>query len=116
MPMYRPVQSIAAGATFKPDLKPNDRFGRNGGKVRVRGVVVTGGAAGDILESIFIGNEMVESEQMIALESAANRGVDNFIPAVEEVGLAADVVEVRFRNTSAAARSVSYITDIQKSP
>jgi|SRR6267142_3676828 len=116
MPMYRGVQAILTGATFKPDLKPNDRFGRNGGKVRVRAVVVTGGGAGDILESIFIGNEMVESEQALALESAANRGVDNFIPAVEEVGLAADVIEVRFRNTNAATRSVSYIIEVQNAP
>jgi hypothetical protein len=114
--MYRGVQSIAAGATFVPDLRPNDRFGRNGGKVRIRSVVVTGGAAGDILETVFIGNEMVESAQALALESAANRGVDNFIPALEEVGLPADVINVQYRNTNAAARSVSFIIEIQNAP
>lgn len=118
MPMYRGVQSIAAGATFVPDLRPNDRFGRNGGKVRVRAVGVPLGTYGngDVLETIFIGNEMVESAGAILCEQVLNRGVDNFVPAVEEVGLPADVINVQFRNTNAAARSINYVIEIVNAP
>jgi hypothetical protein len=113
MPTYRGTQSIAAGAIFRPDLRPNDRFGGHGGKARVRAVVVTGGAAGDILETIFIGNEMVESRGAPSLEPAANRGVDNFTPAIEAVGGPADVIDVQYLNTNAAARSIAFVIEIE---
>lgn len=112
MPVYRGTQQIAAGAVFKPDLRPNDRFGGNGGTVRVRSVVITGGAAGDILETIFIGNEMIENRGAPSLEPAANRGVDNFTPAIEAVGVGADMIDIAYQNTNAAARSVGYVIEI----
>lgn len=112
MPVYRGVQSIAAGATFVVPLSPNDRFGGRGGKVRIRAALVTGGAAGDILQTVFVGNEMLENRGAVALESAANRGVDNFTPALEAVGLPADPISVQYLNTNAAARSVAFFVEI----
>jgi len=101
------------GATFRPDLRPNDRFAGNGGTVRIRAALITGGAVGDILMDVNIGNELVESSGAVSLEPAANRGIDNFTPAIEETGVAADVIDVRFRNTNAATRSVAYFIEIQ---
>lgn len=112
MPVYRGVQSIAPGAVFTPNLSPNDRFGGRGGKVRIRSALVTGGAAGDILQTVFVGNEMLEQRGAVALESAANRGVDNFTPALEGVGLAADPISVQYLNTNAAARSIAFFIEI----
>ena len=118
MPMYRGNAVILTGATFVPDLRPNDRFGRNGGKVRIRAVGTPVGtfAIGDVLETVFIGNEMVESQQAVAIESALNRGVDNFVPALEEIGVAADVINIQWRNTNVAARTVNYIIEVVNAP
>lgn len=113
MPVYRGVQLITTGATFTPNLSPNDRFGGRGGRVRIRCALVTGGAAGDILQTVFVGNEMVENRGSVALESAANRGVDNFTPALEAVGLPADPIAVQYLNTNAASRSVAFFIEIE---
>lgn len=118
MPTYRGITTIAAGATFVPDLRPNDRFGRNGGKCRVRacGQPLGTYANGDVLESIYIGNELVENQGPLLCESVLNRGVDNFTPSVEELGLPADVIAVQFRNTNVAARTVNWIIEIVNAP
>lgn len=111
--VFQDTQSIAAGAELRPDLRPNDRFGPRGGTVRLRSVLVTGGAVGDILQTVFVGNTMVENRNKIPLERAANAGIDNFVPFKEAAGLPFEVVDVRFLNTNAAARSVSYLIEIE---
>jgi hypothetical protein len=111
--VFQNTQSIAAGTEFRPDFRPNDRFGPRGGTVRIRAVIVTGGAVGDILETLFVGNTMVMNRNPIPLERAANAGVDNFVPAKEAPGLAHEVVDLRYFNTNAAARSVSYFVEIE---
>ena len=111
--VFQDTVLIAAGAEFRPDFRPNDRFGPRGGTVRIRAVLVTGGAVGDILETLFVGNTMAENRNRIPLERAANAGVDNFVPAKEAPGLPFEVVDLRFQNTNAAGRSVSYFVEIE---
>lgn len=111
--VFQGTQQIAAGGEFRPDLRPNDRFGPRGGATRIRSVLVTGGAVGDILQTVFVGNTMVENRNAIPLERAANAGIDNFVPAKEAGGMPFEVVDVRFLNTNAAARSVSYFIEIE---
>lgn len=111
--VFQDTVAILTGVEFRPDFRPNDRFGARGGSVRIRAVVVTGGAVGDILETVFIGNTMVENRNRIPLERAANAGIDNFTPAKEATGLPHEVVDVRFQNTNAATRSVSYFIEIE---
>lgn len=111
--VFQATTSIAAGATLRPDFRPNDRFGPRGGTVRLRSVVITGGAVGDLLQSLYVGNTLVENDNAIPLERAANAGIDNFVPAKEAAGLPHEVVDLRIRNTNAAARSVSYFVEIE---
>lgn len=115
MPSYIDIPAIAAGVTFTIPLSPNDRFGRNGGKVRVRVVGTPSGTYvnGDVRATVFVGNELVCTNVAVILESAANRGVDNFVPAIaEQVGLPGDPIKIDLRNTAGTARSVHYVVEI----
>lgn len=114
--IFQDTVAIAAGAEFRPDFRPNDRFGPRGGAVRIRSVLITGGAVGDLLQTVFIGNTMFENRNRIPLERAANAGIDMFIPPKESGGLPFEVIDVRFQNTNAAPRSVSYFIEIEDNP
>lgn len=106
MPIYRGSLgtsgqvALAAGATFKPDLKPNDRFGPRGGHVRVRAKQINT-ANVTIVETIFIGNELIENRAQITADTVGQ--VDNFTPAVEGVGGPGDVIDVTYTNIGSAA-------------
>lgn len=113
MPAVRFVQSIAAGASFTPNLSPYDRFGGNGGAVKVRAVIDSAGTAGDIVETLFVGSEMIENRGALSLERAAGAGVDDFTPSVKALGAAADAIALTYTNVSAGARTVKGIAEIQ---
>jgi hypothetical protein len=92
--------ALAAGATVKIDTKPNDRFGPRGGHVRIRAKQInTANVA--IVETVFIGNELIENRALIAADTVGS--VDNFTPAVEGVGGPGDVIDVTYTNTGTAA-------------
>ena len=65
MPVVRFTQSIAAGATFSPNLSPYDRFGGGGGKMRLQSTVQSTGVQADVLETVFVGSELVENRGRI---------------------------------------------------
>lgn len=113
MPAVRFVQSIAAGASFVPNLSPYDRFGGGGGGVRVRAVIDSAGAAGDIVETLFVGSELVENRGALGLERAAGAGVDDFTPSVKALGAAADAIALTFTNVSAGARTVKGVVEVE---
>ena len=71
-PLVGQIVSLELSSTSGPDLVSADGSHRT--TVRIRAVVVTGGAVGDILETTFIGNTMVENRNRIPLERAANAG------------------------------------------
>lgn len=104
--------ALAAGASVTPDLGVYDRFGGGGGKLAVRAVVDSAGVSGDIVETIFVGSEMVESRGGLALERAAGAGPDNFTPAVTAFGAPGDKISVTFANVSAGARSVRFLIEV----
>lgn len=112
MPLYRStITALAVGATSKPDLRPNDRFGPRGGHVRIRAKSLT--AAGAFAaETVFIGNEMVENRAQIP-DAAAPAIVDNFTPALEAVGGPGDVIDVTYTNIGTAAVTLSYVIEIE---
>jgi hypothetical protein len=112
MPLYRAqVLALAAGATFKPDLRPNDRFGPRGGHVRIRAKSLTAALA-FIGETVFIGNEMVENRSQIP-DTAAPFLVDNFTPALEAVGGPGDVIDITYTNIGTAACTFNYVVEIE---
>ncbi len=112
MPLYRStVTALAAGATFKPDLRPNDRFGPRGGHVRIRAKSLTAANA-FIAETVFIGNEMIENRSQIP-DTAAPAIVDNFTPALEGVGGGGDVIDITYTNIGTAAATFSYLVEIE---
>lgn len=113
MAVYRGLNTnLAAGATFKPDLKPNDRFGPRGGHVRVRAKQVNAVATFIIAETIFVGNEMIENRGNIA--SDAGGVVDNFTPAIEAVGGPGDVVDITFINVgTTAVGTFTFLVEIE---
>lgn len=104
--------SLAAGASNTPDLGVYDRFGGGGGKLAVRAVIDSGGVTGDIVETIFVGSEMVESRGGLALERAAGAGPDNFTVVVPAYGAPGDKIAVTFANVSAATRSVRFLIEV----
>lgn len=118
MPVYRGTlgtaagaTALAAGASFKPDLKPNDRFGPRGGHVRVRAKQINTLNV-VVVETVFVGNEMIENRGNIASDTTGV--VDNFTPAIEAVGGPGDVVDVTFTNTgSAAVVTAAWVIEIE---
>ena len=112
MPIYRGnIGLLAAGATFKPDLKPNDRFGPRGGRVRVRAKNKTT-ANVTILETLFVGNELVENRALVPDDATGI--VDNFTPAVEAIGGPGDVIDVTYTNSgTAAAALANWVIEIE---
>jgi len=112
MPIYRSqVLLLAAGATFKPDLRPNDRFGPRGGHVRIRAKSLTV-ANGFIAETVFIGNEMVENRSQIP-DTTAPAIIDNFTPALEAVGGGGEVIDITYTNIGTAAATFNYLVEIE---
>jgi hypothetical protein len=116
MATVRFSQSIATGASFSPNLSPYDRLGGGGGRVRVRATLSLTGtgtiAVGDILETLFVGSEMIENRAPIATERAAGSGPDNFTPGVEALGAPSDPIALTYTNTNANARIVTGIVEI----
>ena len=112
MPVYRGnVGLLAAGASFKPDLKPNDRFGPRGGHVRLRSKNKTTANVA-LVETLFVGNEMIENRGTVMDD--ANGTVDNFTPAIEAVGGPGDVVDVAFFNVGTAAVALAnWVVEIE---
>lgn len=103
--------ALAAGASFKPDLKPNDRFGPRGGRVRVRAKQINTPNV-TIVETIFVGNELIEQRGQIAGDTVGI--VDNFTPAVEAIGGPGDVIDVTFTNIGSAATVLStWVVEIE---
>jgi hypothetical protein len=115
MPIYRSqVLNLAVGATNKPDLKPNDRFGPRGGHVRIRAKQNNTTAGFTIAETVFIGNEMVENRAQITSDAAGQ--VDNFTPALEAVGGPGDVIDITYTNigtATAATASINFVVEIE---
>lgn len=105
-------QSIAAGASFVPTLDPYDRLGGGGGAVRVRAVIDSAGTVGDIVETLFIGSELVENRGALPLERAAGAGPDEFTAATGGPGAPGDKIALSFTNVSGVARSVRGIVEI----
>jgi len=112
MPLYRAtVLALAAGATFKPDLRPNDRFGPRGGHVRIRAKQITLANA-LAAETVFIGNEMVENRAQIPGDASGQ--VDNFTPALEAVGGPGDVIDITYTNVGTVAiGTLNYVVEIE---
>ncbi len=111
MPIYRAKQlAQAAGTSFKPDLKPNDRFGPRGGHVRIRAKTLTA-VNSAVAETVFIGNELVENRGQITDDAAGN--VDNFTPALEAVGGPGDVIDVTFTTIGTAASTYSWVVEVE---
>lgn len=112
MPIYRATGlTLAAGVIFKPDLKPNDRFGPRGGHVRIRAKQITLANA-LVAETVFIGNEMVENRGQIT--SDATGQVDNFTPALEAIGGPGDVIDVTFQNIgTVGVTGYAYVIEIE---
>lgn len=102
--------ALAAGATFKPDLKPYDRFGPRGGHVRVRAKFITL-ANVSIAETLFVGSELVEPRSVIS--SDATGQVDNFTPAVEAIGGPTDVIDLAYTNLGTVAGTLAYVVEIE---
>jgi len=112
MAVYRAtILALAAGASFKPDLKPNDRFGPRGGHVRIRAKQITlANALG--AETLFVGNEMIENRAQIPGDTTGQ--VDNFTPAIEAIGGPGDVVDVTYTNTGTVAiGTLNYVIEIE---
>ena len=119
MPIYRGTNiPLAAGASFKPDFKPNDRFGPRGGHVRIRSVQMTQ-IAGDVLttglpvQTVFVGNDMVESKSSLGYDSSAQQGITNFTPALEAVGGATDVIDMTIQNIGTTICHFAYVVEIE---
>lgn len=113
MPVYQDQVSVAAGATFTVPLSPNDRFGGRGGTVRVRSVATTGATSGLARRTLFVGNELIESNNGVLLKAA---GVDNFTPAVTALGAPADPIRLTFFVPGAGAIVVDYVVEIENNP
>jgi hypothetical protein len=109
MPVVRFSQSIAAGATFSPNLSPYDRFGGGGGKIRLQSTVQSTGVQTDVLETVFVGSELVENRGPMAVERVAGAGPDAFTPITEAYGAPGDPIVLTYQNTNVAARSVTGI-------
>lgn len=112
MPTVRFNQSITTGASFAPNLAPYDRLGGQGGRVRVRAVVDSAGVVGDIVETLFVGSELIENRGALPLERAAGAGPDEFTPGVVALGAPADSIALTFTNVSAGTRSVRGLVEI----
>ena len=111
MPMYRGTQLVqAVGTTFKPDLKPNDRFGPRGGHVRIRAKALNT-VNMQAVETIFVGNDMVENRGILPSDAAGQ--VDNFTPAVEAVGGPGDVIDITYLVTGTAATTYSWVVEVE---
>lgn len=111
MPIYRGTQlTQAVGTIFKPDLKPNDRFGPRGGHVRIRAKGLST-ANMETAETIFVGNDMVENRGIIPRDAGGQ--VDNFTPAVEAVGGPGDVIDVTYLITGTAATTYSWVVEVE---
>jgi hypothetical protein len=111
MPIYRGTQTAqAAGTSFKPDFKPNDRFGPRGGHVRIRAKNLTA-ANSTVAETVYIGNELLENRGVISADAGGN--VDNFTPAVEGVGGPGDVIDVTFTTIGTAASTYNWVVEVE---
>jgi hypothetical protein len=112
MPVVRFSQSVLAGATFIPNLSPYDRFGGNGGSMRVQATGPFGAAIGAFVESLYIGGELIEDQGPLTIERVLNNGPDAFTPSVGGPGAPADAIALRYRNTTAGALIVAGIVQI----
>lgn len=112
MPIYRATGlTLASGVTFKPDLRPNDRFGPRGGHVRIRSKQILLANA-LVAETVFIGNEMVENRGQVLADATGQ--VDNFTPALEAVGGPGDVIDITFTNIgTVTVTGYSYVVEIE---
>lgn len=79
----------------------------------MRSLQLTGQAATDVSQTVFIGNEMVENRGNIDVEAAATPGITNFTPALEAVGLPADAIAVRYDNNTAVAKTIKFFIEIE---
>jgi hypothetical protein len=109
MPVYADQPVIAIGASFIIPLSPNDRFGGNGGTVRIRTVALTG-ATGALKRTVFVGNELIESRNGVLLKAA---GVDNFTPAASAIGSPGAPIKIQIDNPTAGAITLDYFVEIE---